>query len=134
MIEAVSLEQPDEPLVDLSDDRHLCPGCGTVYGPDGVTFYEGTLDYSLQSEVQTLSGHVYDMQQFFSELPTVLEKLFKGLETVSAVNGALLEEVQRLRRRLEKHEASHGTQQVAEEGTVDEGEKIDPSGEESSSG
>ena len=54
-----------------------------------------------------------------------------------AVNEALLDEVQRLRKRLEKHEASHGKQQVSgdtEEDEVDGGAKTDASGEEGSSG
>lgn len=123
-------------IVDLSDGRFLCLGCGSVHHPDGTTYFGSSLDWDLQGVINQLDSSAYSIQQFFADLPLSISGLYKQLEVVSAVNGALLDEVQRLRQRIEKHEASHGIQQVSgnkEKEPVDEGEKADPSGEDSSS-
>ena len=123
-------------IFELSDDRYMCLNCGCVVHPSGMIYFGESSNWDLQNNVQSLEGYTYSVNQFFADLPRVVSDLYKEIEKVSAVNRAILDELRRLTQRLEKHEASHGAQQdagVEEEKTVDDGEKADPGGEESSS-
>jgi len=122
-------------IVELSDNHFLCTGCGSVEH-EGTYTFGGSPDWELGNSVQSLAKDKHALHRFFDDLPTVLERMLIGMDSVHAVNQALVAEVQRLHKRIEKLEASHGIQQVPrdeKENPVDEGTKADPGGEDSSS-